>query len=123
MLGDVVEDHLLRHGGEPLQPRLAEVPLDVVLRGIAETAVGLDGGVGGEERRVGGEELGDVGLFGVTPLEAAMMTSTVQARELGLHDRGRLAEGLLADVVVLDGDWRVRQTLIGGAVVYADDGA
>lgn len=63
-----------------------------------------------------------VGMIGVTPLEAAMMTSTVQARELGLHDRGRLAEGLLADVVVLDGDWRVRQTLIGGAVVYADDG-
>jgi N-acetylglucosamine-6-phosphate deacetylase len=59
--------------------------------------------------------------IGVTPLEAALMTATVQARELGLHDRGRVAEGLLADLVVLDGDWCVRQTLIGGAVVYAED--
>lgn len=58
----------------------------------------------------------------VTPVEAALMTSTVQAREHGLHDRGRLAEGLLADLVVLDDDWCVRQTCIGGAVVYAHDG-
>jgi N-acetylglucosamine-6-phosphate deacetylase len=59
----------------------------------------------------------------VTPVEAAMMTSTVQAREHGLHDRGRLAEGLLADLVVLDNDWCVRQTHVGGEVVYAHDGA
>ena len=63
-----------------------------------------------------------VEMVGVTPLEAAMMTATVQARTLGLSDRGRLAEGLLADLVVLDADWCVRQTLIGGAVVYANDG-
>ena len=64
-----------------------------------------------------------VDMVGVTPLEAAMMTATVQARTLGLSDRGRIAEGLLADLVVLDGAWCVRQTLIGGAVVYADDGS
>lgn len=58
----------------------------------------------------------------VTPVEAALMTATVAAREHGLHDRGRLAEGLLADLVVLDDDWCVRQTFMGGAVVYAHDG-
>lgn len=63
-----------------------------------------------------------VEMVGVTPAEAAMMTATVQARTLGLGDRGRIAEGLLADLVVLDAEWCVRQTLIGGAVVYAHDG-
>ncbi len=62
-----------------------------------------------------------VTMVGVTPLEAAMMTSMVQARTLGLADRGRIAQGLLADLTVLDDQWRVRQTLIGGAVVYAAD--
>jgi N-acetylglucosamine-6-phosphate deacetylase len=62
-----------------------------------------------------------VEMVKVTPVEAAMMTATVQARTLGLSDRGRIAEGLLADLVVLDSDWCVRQTLIGGAVVYAND--
>jgi N-acetylglucosamine-6-phosphate deacetylase len=64
-----------------------------------------------------------VEMVGIAPLEAAMMCATVQARELGLTDRGRLAEGLLADLVVLDSDWRVRQTILGGAVVYAAEGA
>ena len=62
-----------------------------------------------------------VEMVGVTPVDAAMMTATVQARTLGLADRGRIAEGLLADLVVLDAEWCVRQTLIGGAVVYAND--
>ncbi|MCC6164016.1 MAG: N-acetylglucosamine-6-phosphate deacetylase [Acidobacteria bacterium] len=62
-----------------------------------------------------------VDMVGVTPLEAAMMTATVQARALGLGDRGRIAPGLLADVVVLDDTWRVQQTLLGGGVVYAAD--
>jgi len=64
-----------------------------------------------------------VRMVGMTPTEAAMMTATVQARTLGLTDRGRIAEGLLADLVVLDDTWCVRQTLIGGAVVYANDAA
>lgn len=62
-----------------------------------------------------------VEMVGVTPAEAAMMCATVQARTLGLADRGRIAEGLLADLVVLDDTWRVRKTLIGGAIVHADD--
>ncbi len=60
-----------------------------------------------------------VEMVGVTPLDAAMMTATVQARTLGLADRGRIAPGLLADLAVLDDGWRVQQTLVGGAVVYA----
>ena len=62
-----------------------------------------------------------VDLVGVTPIEAAMMTATVQARALGLSDRGRIAVGLLADLAVLDASWRVRRTLVGGAAVHAAD--
>lgn len=62
-----------------------------------------------------------VSLMGVTPLEAAAMTATVPARELGLADRGKLVEGALADVVLLDAEFCVRQTIIGGHVAYAHD--
>lgn len=55
----------------------------------------------------------------VTPQEAVMMTATVPARELGLHDRGKLAVGILADLVVLDDTFAVRQTYIGGIAVEA----
>ena len=34
-----------------------------------------------------------VDLVGVTPIEAPMITATVQARALGLSDRGRIAVG------------------------------
>jgi N-acetylglucosamine-6-phosphate deacetylase len=62
-----------------------------------------------------------VTMVGVTPIEAATMTSTTQARALALVDRGRIAEGLLADLAVLDDQWHVRQTLIGGVVVHVAD--
>ena len=62
-----------------------------------------------------------VEMVGVTPADASMMCATVQAREFGLQDRGRIAEGLLADLVVLDGNWGVRQTVIDGVVVYDAD--
>lgn len=42
------------------------------------------------------------------------------ARSLGLPDRGRLAEGLRADVVVLEADLRVRQVYVGGVPVLRD---
>ncbi|MBA2354240.1 MAG: N-acetylglucosamine-6-phosphate deacetylase [Acidobacteria bacterium] len=62
-----------------------------------------------------------VTLVGVTPLDAATMTATVPARELGLTDRGKLAGGLLADLVLLDDAFCVRQTIIGGHIAYAHD--
>src|SRR5438876_2427776 len=63
VLGEVVEDHLLRDRGDAHQPGLAPVALDVVLAGVAEPAVGLHGRVGGGEAGLGGKELGQVGLL------------------------------------------------------------
>jgi N-acetylglucosamine-6-phosphate deacetylase len=57
--------------------------------------------------------------FGGTLVEAAAMCSTTPARELGLTGFGVLAEGAIADLVVLDRGFRVVRTFIGGNEVYA----
>jgi N-acetylglucosamine-6-phosphate deacetylase len=57
---------------------------------------------------------GMVALGGATPGEALAMASTVPARALGLARTGRIAEGLDADLVLLDGDLHVRGTLVRG---------
>jgi N-acetylglucosamine-6-phosphate deacetylase len=60
-----------------------------------------------------------VEVFRRSPVEAAQMCSTVPARQLGLADAGRLAEGAVADVVVLDAAFGVLATLIRGEVSWA----
>ena len=56
---------------------------------------------------------------GVDPVAAVAAASTTPAALLGLADRGSLATGLRADLVVLDGDWRVRRVMSGGDWVRA----
>jgi N-acetylglucosamine-6-phosphate deacetylase len=58
-----------------------------------------------------------VNRLGLPVFEAARMCATTPAAELGLVDRGSIAPGLAADLVVLAPDLRVRQTYIGGAPV------
>ena len=49
--------------------------------------------------------------------EVVRMATQTPADVLGVHRKGRVAVGLDADLVVLDPDLRVKQTLIGGQVV------
>lgn len=58
-----------------------------------------------------------VNRIGLPVFEAARMCATTPAAELGLVDRGAIAPGLAADLVILGPDLRVRQTYIGGAAV------
>ena len=51
---------------------------------------------------------------GVDPVAAVAAASSTPAALLGLADRGALATGLRADLVVLDRDWRVRRVMRGG---------
>jgi N-acetylglucosamine-6-phosphate deacetylase len=55
---------------------------------------------------------------GVNPTRAIAMASTVPARVLGERGLGRIHVGACADLVVLDGDLRVRLTIVGGKVRF-----
>jgi N-acetylglucosamine-6-phosphate deacetylase len=47
-------------------------------------------------------------------MDAARMCATTPAAQVGLTDRGTIAEGQVADLVVLTREHRVRQTYLGG---------
>ena len=55
-----------------------------------------------------------VTTMGFGPVDAAQMCSTTPARELGLHGAGVIAQGAIADLVILDSDFRVVDTYISG---------
>ena len=50
--------------------------------------------------------------------DAALMCSTTPADQLGLGDHGRISEGAIADLVVLDREFRVVRTFIDGTQVW-----
>jgi N-acetylglucosamine-6-phosphate deacetylase len=54
---------------------------------------------------------------GIDPVAAVAAATATPAALLGLDDRGSLATGLRADLVVLDRDWRVRRVMCGGSWV------
>lgn len=55
---------------------------------------------------------------GCSLADASMSASTTPAKLLGRSDLGRVAEGLLADLVVVDGQMNVVATIIAGRVVH-----
>jgi len=59
-----------------------------------------------------------VTMFDMSIPEAAVMCCTTPARALGLAGFGVIAEGSIADLVVLDRAFRVTRTIIGGEIVY-----
>ena len=59
-----------------------------------------------------------VTMFDMSITQAAMMCSTTPARAMGLTRFGVIAEGNIADLVVLDRAFRVTRTLIAGEMVY-----
>jgi N-acetylglucosamine-6-phosphate deacetylase len=60
-----------------------------------------------------------VRLFHRSIVDAAHVCSTTPARALGLGDVGAIEDGAAADLVVLDRDFRVVQTIIAGEVVFS----
>ncbi len=57
----------------------------------------------------------DVGL---SLVDAAHLCSTTPATQLNLTDLGTITTGAIADLVVLDRDFQVRQTYVAGRLVY-----
>jgi len=62
-----------------------------------------------------------VGIVGLSPVDAALMCSTTPARALGLHGHGVLVTGAVADLVVLDSQYGVAQTWVGGELAWSGD--
>jgi N-acetylglucosamine-6-phosphate deacetylase len=59
-----------------------------------------------------------VTLFQASITEAAIMCATTPARALGLTGFGVIAEGNIADLVVLDRGFRVSRTFVNGDEIY-----
>jgi N-acetylglucosamine-6-phosphate deacetylase len=60
-----------------------------------------------------------VARFGGSIVDAATMCSTTPARELGLTGFGVLADGAVADLVILDRGFHVVRTFIAGEQVWS----
>jgi N-acetylglucosamine-6-phosphate deacetylase len=56
--------------------------------------------------------------FGHSVVDAAILCSTTPASELGLTGLGVIADGAIADLAVLDRDFRVARTFIDGEEVF-----
>jgi N-acetylglucosamine-6-phosphate deacetylase len=59
-----------------------------------------------------------VTLMRVSLVDAALVCATTPARTLGLQGFGVIVPGAVADLVVLDAEWKVAQTWLGGALAY-----
>lgn len=58
-------------------------------------------------------------VTGIKASELIKSTSASAATAMGWLDRGYLMPGYLADIVLLDGEFKVRKTLVGGEVRFA----
>ena len=88
VLGDEGKHEVGRDRRHLVEPRLAELALDVVFLGKAEAAMGLDAGIGRFPGRIRRQHLGHVGLG------AAVEPGLVFARGLLHHQLGRAHRGV-----------------------------
>ncbi|MDW0109890.1 N-acetylglucosamine-6-phosphate deacetylase [Sporosarcina aquimarina] len=59
-----------------------------------------------------------VSILNISPLEVAKISSGNAARQLGLTQKGSLVAGNDADIVILDKEWSIMQTICGGITGY-----
>jgi N-acetylglucosamine-6-phosphate deacetylase len=87
---------------------------------VEDTARLADGTIAGSVLTMDRAFAALVGTVGVSLVDAATMCATTPARQLGLQGLGVIAPGNKADLAVLDGSFRVRQTWLGGVMVYSE---
>ncbi len=85
---------------------------------VRESAAFLDDGTLAGSTLTMDRAFGNLVRMGQPVVDAAAMCSATPADQLGLRDVGRIAEGAQADLVVLDRDFRVLRTYVGGVEVW-----
>jgi N-acetylglucosamine-6-phosphate deacetylase len=85
----------------------------------ADTALLEDGTIAGSAATMDKVFRTLVGKVGISLVDAATVCSTTPARELGLVGYGLLGAESFADLVVLDANFGVVQTYIGGQLAYS----
>jgi N-acetylglucosamine-6-phosphate deacetylase len=58
-------------------------------------------------------------MMGFSLVDAATMCSTTPARALGLAETGAIVPGQVADLVVLDREFKVVHTFIAGELIWS----
>ena len=101
-------------------PRGASATLGGYPITVGDTALLADGTVAGSVLTMDRAFAMLASTVGVSLIEAAAMCSTTPARELGLQGLGVIAPGSRADLAVLDRNFRVRQTWLGGVMVFSE---
>jgi N-acetylglucosamine-6-phosphate deacetylase len=87
---------------------------------VGDTATLADGTIAGSVLTMDRAFATLVGSAGVSLVDAAAMCATTPARELGMQGLGVIAAGSKADLAVLDASLRVRQTWLGGVMVFSE---
>jgi N-acetylglucosamine-6-phosphate deacetylase len=88
------------------------------IRVTERAAVLADGTLAGSTLTMDGAFRTIVTTVGFSIAEAAMLCATTPARQLGLTRLGVIADGMIADLVVLDRGFRVVRTFVDGREVY-----
>lgn len=112
---NVVTDALAGLGEPPGRYRLGEFEVTV----SGEGARLSDGRLAGSLLSLGRAVRNLIAFTGCNVADALRTVSETPARALGLTDRGQLAPGCRADLVLLTPDLRVAATFVGGVCVYA----
>jgi N-acetylglucosamine-6-phosphate deacetylase len=85
---------------------------------IGDAAYLSDGTLGGSAITMDRAFANLVEVVGVSLHEAALVCATTPARELGLQGLGMIAPGALADLAVLDRQFRVLKTFVDGRLAF-----
>ena len=85
---------------------------------IRDAAYLEDGTFGGSTITMRGAFENLVRVVGLSVHEAAQVCATTPARELGLQGVGVIAQGAMADLVVLDREFEVQQTFVEGRLLF-----
>src|SRR5579864_4695954 len=102
VLADVGQHEVVVDRRDAIEPRLAELALDVELDGEAVAAVGIQAGVGGVPGGLRGQQLGHVG-FGAAALGGVEQPGGLEAQQVGGFEAGMgLGDGELDALVGAD---------------------